>query len=217
MSFFLWTVMNALAEMTTYLPITGTSVPLYINRFFDPSLAFASGWNYWYAYAMLISAEVSAAAVVIGYWTTSVPVAVWISIILVLIVCLNIFVVSLYGESEFWFASIKILAILGLIILGIVLFAGGGPDHHELAFTVCPFPFESLDLFSHSFSTGPTLARSKSTPQLETLESSWPSGLRWSDPDLLSFSHPSLLRLRPARVRHLEGTFQKPVADSSIV
>lgn len=120
MSFLLWTVMNALAEMTTYLPITGTSVPLYINRFLDPSLAFASGWNYWYAYAMLISAETSAAAVVIGYWTTSVHVAIWITIILILIVCLNIFVVSLYGESEFWFASIKIIAILGLIILGML-------------------------------------------------------------------------------------------------
>lgn len=74
---------------------------------------------------MLIAAEISAASVVIQYWTTSVPVAVWITIILVLIVILNIFVVSIYGESEFWFASIKIIAIVGLIVLGIVLFFGG--------------------------------------------------------------------------------------------
>ena len=74
---------------------------------------------------MLIAAEISAASVVIQYWTTSVPVAVWITIILVLILILNIFVVSIYGESEFWFASIKIIAIVGLIVLGIVLFFGG--------------------------------------------------------------------------------------------
>ena len=48
MSIILWFIMNALAEMTTYIPITGASVPYYINRFFEPSLAFASGWNYWY-------------------------------------------------------------------------------------------------------------------------------------------------------------------------
>ena len=47
MSFIIWCVMNSLAEMTTYLPVSGTSPPFYINRFFEPSLAFASGWNYW--------------------------------------------------------------------------------------------------------------------------------------------------------------------------
>ena len=50
---------------------------------------------------MLIAAEISAASVVIEYWTEKVPVAVWITIILVLILTLNIFVVSIYGESEF--------------------------------------------------------------------------------------------------------------------
>ena len=54
-----------------------------------------------YTYSMLIAAEISAASVVIEYWTEKVPVAVWITIILVLIVTLNIFVVSIYGESEF--------------------------------------------------------------------------------------------------------------------
>ena len=52
--------------------------------------------------------------------------AAWITIILVTIVLLNIFRVSLCGESEFWFASIKMIAILGLIIVGAVLFFGGG-------------------------------------------------------------------------------------------
>lgn len=39
-----------------------------------------------------------------------------------------------YGEAEFWFASLKIIAIVGLIILGIVLFFGGGPNHDRLGF-----------------------------------------------------------------------------------
>ena len=60
--------MQILAEMTTYLPVQGASVPTYINRFFEPSLAFAAGWNYWYTYAVLVAAEISAASLVIDYW-----------------------------------------------------------------------------------------------------------------------------------------------------
>ena len=63
-----WTILQSLAEMTTYLPVQGASVPLYVHRFFEPSLAFAAGWNYWYSYAMLVAAEISAASVVIEYW-----------------------------------------------------------------------------------------------------------------------------------------------------
>ena len=63
-----WVVMQSLAEMTAYLPVQGASVPVYVNRFFEPSLAFAAGWNYWYTYAVLVAAEISAASVVIDYW-----------------------------------------------------------------------------------------------------------------------------------------------------
>ena len=67
-----WTVVQSLAEMTTYLPVEGASVPYYVHRFFEPSLAFAAGWNYWYSYAMLVAAEISAASVVIDYWANPV-------------------------------------------------------------------------------------------------------------------------------------------------
>lgn len=51
-----------------------------------------------------------------------------------MVLLLNIVTVSVYGEAEFWFASIKIITIIGLIILGIVLFFGGGPKHDRLGF-----------------------------------------------------------------------------------
>lgn len=135
MSVIIWFVTQSLAEMTTWLPVPGASVPFYINRFWDPSLAFASGWNYWYTYAILVAAEISAASIVIDYWTTKVHVAVWITILLVVVVALNIFAVKFYGEAEFWFASIKIIALVVLIITGIVIFFGGGPaQNHVLGF-----------------------------------------------------------------------------------
>lgn len=132
MMFVVWIVMNNLAEMVVYLPMKGITVPYFVGRFVDPSLAFADGWNYWYAYAMLIAAETTAAGIVLDYWNAPVNIAVWIAIVLVIILLLNIIAVSFFGEAEFWFASIKLITICGLIILGIVLFFGGGPDQHGI-------------------------------------------------------------------------------------
>ncbi|KAI1807491.1 proline-specific permease [Daldinia bambusicola] len=134
MMFVVWVIMNNLAEMVTYLPMKGISIPYFVGRFVEPSLAFAAGWNYWYAYAMLLAAECTAGAIILQYWTNAVPVAVWIAIQLIVILLLNIIAVSFFGEAEFWFASIKLLTITGLIILGIVLFFGGGPNHDHLYF-----------------------------------------------------------------------------------
>ncbi|ODQ64626.1 hypothetical protein NADFUDRAFT_71070 [Nadsonia fulvescens var. elongata DSM 6958] len=134
MSFVIWTIMNVLGEMTTYLPLTGASAPMYINRFADKSLAFATSWNYWYAFAILVPTEITACGIIIQYWTKNVNIAVWITIVLVVCVLLNVFAVKLFGETEFWFASIKIIAIMGLIIVGVVIFFGGTPTHDRLGF-----------------------------------------------------------------------------------
>ncbi|RDA84879.1 hypothetical protein CP532_2084 [Ophiocordyceps camponoti-leonardi (nom. inval.)] len=126
-----WNVMNALAEMTVYLPLRGITVPYLVGRFLDPSLAFADGWNYWYAYAMLVGAEATAAGIIIDYWKPPVNIAVWIAVVLVVMLLLNIVAVGFFGEAEFWFASIKLITLCGLIILGVVIFFGGGPDQHH--------------------------------------------------------------------------------------
>ncbi|EFZ04503.1 amino acid permease family protein [Metarhizium robertsii] len=127
MMMIVWVVMNCLAEMVTYLPMRGITVPYFVDRFVDPSLGFAAGWNYWYAYAILIGAEATAAGIIIDYWGANVNIAVWITIVLAVILFLNIIAVSFFGEAEFWFASIKLITIMGLIILGIVIFFGGAP------------------------------------------------------------------------------------------
>ncbi|KAE8450359.1 hypothetical protein EG329_006433 [Mollisiaceae sp. DMI_Dod_QoI] len=140
MMFVVWCVMNDLAEMFTYLPMKGISVPYFVGRFVDPSLAFATAWNYWYAYAILVAAETSAAAIVLDYWNAPVNVAVWITMVLIIMLLLNVIAVSFFGEAEFWFASIKLITIMGLIILGVVLFFGGGPNHDRLGFRYWDHP-----------------------------------------------------------------------------
>ena len=127
--------MNILAEIVTYLPMKGITIPYFVKRFVDPSLAFAAGWNYWYAYAILVAAEATAGSILLDYWDTPVPTAVWIAIFLLVILLLNIVAVGVFGEAEFWFASIKFITIMGLIILGFVIMLGGSPnDQGRLGF-----------------------------------------------------------------------------------
>ncbi|KAF3992331.1 hypothetical protein FT663_01168 [Candidozyma haemuli var. vulneris] len=134
MSTVVWFVMNMLAEMASFLPVPGTGSQQFINDFTDPSIGFALGYNYWYGFSILVATETVAAAMLIQYWTTDVHIAVWISILLGLMLLLNVLPVQFFGEAEFFFASIKIFAITGLIILGIVLFFGGGPNKDMLGF-----------------------------------------------------------------------------------
>ncbi|EAZ63582.2 Proline specific permease [Scheffersomyces stipitis CBS 6054] len=134
MSSVVYFVMQMLAEMTTFLPLPGSGAQSFVNDYLSESFGFAIGWNYWYAFSILVAAEVTAAAIVVQYWITSVNIAVWITIFLVLIILLNIISVRFFGEAEFWFASIKLITLTGLIILGVVLFFGGGPSHDRLGF-----------------------------------------------------------------------------------
>ncbi|GAA5863082.1 hypothetical protein JCM3774_001415 [Rhodotorula dairenensis] len=129
-----YSMMIALGEMTTLYPVNGAFVH-YASRFIDPSVGFALGWNYWYSWAVTIPTEIIAAALVLDYWpgAARVNVAVWISLWLVVICSFNFIGVRSFGEAEFWFSLIKILAILGLIIVALIITAGGipGSDPNE--------------------------------------------------------------------------------------
>lgn len=134
-------MMQCLGEMATWLPLPG-SIPQFCARYVDDALGFAVGWNNWYASAITLCTEISAASVVIGYWEGAqhINVAVWISIFIVLVVCLNIFAVAIYGEAEFIFASIKIITIVGLLIMAFIVDLGGGPKHDRLGFRFWKHP-----------------------------------------------------------------------------
>ncbi|KAI9834348.1 MAG: hypothetical protein M1826_004274 [Phylliscum demangeonii] len=129
----IYAMMQCLGEMATWLPLPG-AIPQFCARYVDEAMGFAVGWNNWYSSAITLCAEISAASIVIGFWNDSITVAAWIALILALVICLNIFAVSIYGEAEFVFASIKIITIVGLLIMALVLDLGGGPRHDRLGF-----------------------------------------------------------------------------------
>ncbi|BGP45246.1 hypothetical protein JCM10450v2_001063 [Rhodotorula kratochvilovae] len=122
-----YAVMVALGEMASVLPIPGGQVTL-AARFVNGPFGFTVGYFYAYDWLLALPAELSASAVLISYWDKTTNPAVYITVTGIVAVAINWAGPRVYGETEFWFAGIKVITIVGLVILGIILAAGGGPS-----------------------------------------------------------------------------------------
>jgi yeast amino acid transporter len=122
-----YSVMVALGEMATYLPVSG-AFTVYASRFVDSSLGFAMGWIYWFSWAMTFALELTASGLIIQYWRQDLNIGIFTGVFFVVITALNMLPVSVYGEVEFWFAFIKVLTVVGFIIFGICIDAGAGQN-----------------------------------------------------------------------------------------
>ncbi|KAI1818745.1 amino acid permease [Poronia punctata] len=124
--FIVFLVMAGLGEISAWLPMSAGFTG-YASRFCDPSLGFALGWVYWFKYIILPPNQLTALALVIQFWLPPERVnpGVWIAIFLVLILCINYFGVRFFGEFEFWLSSFKVVVIIGIIILSLIITAGG--------------------------------------------------------------------------------------------
>ncbi|KJA20469.1 hypothetical protein HYPSUDRAFT_43168 [Hypholoma sublateritium FD-334 SS-4] len=126
----------SVGEMTIWAPISGT-FPHFAARWVDPALGFATGWNYFYNKAIVTATEITAAAILLKYWDTNAPssrIAGYTALMCALILLINIFGVRFFGESEFAFAIIKLILIIGLLITGLVIDLGGGPTGERIGF-----------------------------------------------------------------------------------
>lgn len=119
-----------IAECASLMPTASASLR-HAEQFIDPALGFVAGWmGVW---SSILPGEVSATALIVSYWT-DLSEAIWISIVIVLIVFCNFLKIRYYGEIEFTFAIIKMLLLVGLIIISIVITAGGGPNGKPIGF-----------------------------------------------------------------------------------
>jgi len=122
-------IMRQLGEMVVDEPVAG-SFSYFADKYFGPFAGFLSGWNYWVLYILVSMAELSAVGIYMHYWWPNLPT--WVSALafFVIINGINFTSVKSYGELEFWFAIVKVLAIVGMIAFGGWLLASGhaGPD-----------------------------------------------------------------------------------------
>ncbi|KAL4808455.1 amino acid permease-domain-containing protein [Aspergillus unguis] len=123
----LYCTVHALGEMAVLFPVAG-SFAHYSTRFLDPAWGFAMGWNYALQWLVILPLEIVAASITVDYWESNISNAAWVALFWVVIVSINLFGVKGYGEAEFVFSSIKVVAVISFIILGVILNCAGGPN-----------------------------------------------------------------------------------------
>ena len=122
-------LMTSLAEMAAFMPVAG-SFRVYASKFVDPSFGFAIGWNYWYNWAITIAAELAAVVLIMKFWFPDSPSFIWSAIALITMFLINYMSVKGFGETEFWFAMIKVVTVVIFLITGVLIILGimGGKD-----------------------------------------------------------------------------------------
>jgi amino acid transporter len=125
-------VQFALGETSALFPVTGAFVR-HAELLVDPALGFAIGWNVVYGTYLSVPSEISAALVLIQYWTDKYP-ALWISLFIIVTFLVGIIFVGVYGEVEFFFAMVKILLVVAVVVMGLVIDLGGVPGSERIGF-----------------------------------------------------------------------------------
>jgi AAT family amino acid transporter len=122
----LFLIMRALGELLLYRPVSG-SFATYAAEFVGPWAGFMTGWSYWFMWVTIGMAEITAVGVYVHYWFPGIPQWIPALITLGLLYSANLTTVKLFGEIEFWFALIKVVTIVAMIIIGltIILFKFG--------------------------------------------------------------------------------------------
>ncbi|OAL29318.1 hypothetical protein AYO22_02212 [Fonsecaea multimorphosa] len=131
-------VQFALGEVTALLPVTGSFVR-HAELLIDPAFGFAIGYNLVYGNCLSIPTEITAICVLFQYWTDVNP-SVWIVIFIALTLIVGLSFIGIYGEVEFWFALLKILFIVFLILLGLVIDLGGVSGTPRIGFRYWKHP-----------------------------------------------------------------------------
>ncbi|MEY9843463.1 amino acid permease [Streptacidiphilus sp. MAP5-3] len=121
---FAFLVVRALGELVLYRPSSGSFVS-YAREFLGEKGAYVAGWMYVLNWATTGMADITAVALYVHYWGAFSSVPQWLLalIALAVVVSINLISVRLFGEMEFWFAIIKVAAIVLFLIVGIVLLA----------------------------------------------------------------------------------------------
>ncbi|MFJ5680547.1 amino acid permease [Streptomyces sp. NPDC093097] len=116
----------ALAEMTVAHPQAGGFGAL-AHTYFGPWASFAQRWMYWVAQVVNVGGEVTAAGMYVRLWWPALPLWIPVAVFSILIVTINRASVRFFGEFEFWFAMVKIVAIVAFVLIGLAWITVGLP------------------------------------------------------------------------------------------
>lgn len=120
-------VMRMLGEMSAARPASG-SFSVHAERALGPWAGFTAGWIYWTLLCVAIATEATAAAKIMTGWLPGTAPWMWVALFMVVFCVSNLAAVRNFGEYEFWFAALKVLAITAFLVLGVLAVAGTLPD-----------------------------------------------------------------------------------------
>lgn len=115
-------LMTSLGELATHNPTSGAFFT-YGTKYVEGGFGFALGWNYWYNWAITVAFELVAVQFIMKFWFPDIPGFYWSAIFLSVIFAINSLSVKGFGESEFLFSLVKVIAIIVFIIIGIAMIA----------------------------------------------------------------------------------------------
>ncbi|GEN35716.1 amino acid permease [Aneurinibacillus danicus] len=119
-------VMRMLGEMAIQNPDSG-SFATYAHQALGPWAGFTIGWLYWFFWVVVIAIEATAGGAIMNGWIPDVPIWAWSLILTFLLTLTNVYSVRSFGEFEYWFAMIKVVAIILFILLGAAIIFGFVP------------------------------------------------------------------------------------------
>lgn len=130
-------VNNSIAEMNTFMPVSGGFIRL-AGHWVDDALGFTAGWNFFFYEALLIPFEITALNLVLSFWNSDItnpgPTAGICAAVIVCYAALNILAVRFYGEAEFWLSGGKVILILILFCFTFITMVGGNPQNDPYGF-----------------------------------------------------------------------------------
>jgi AAT family amino acid transporter len=127
-------VLRTLGEMAVHEPVAG-SFAAYANTYVGPLAGYMVGWGYWTYWIVVGIAEVTAVGIYMGIWFPETPQWIWALSSILMMGMINLIAVKVFGEFEFWFALIKVVAIVAMIALGgSVIFFGFTNDWNPVGF-----------------------------------------------------------------------------------
>ncbi|MDN3294735.1 amino acid permease [Streptomyces ficellus] len=116
-------VMRMLGEMAAARPTSG-SFSTYADQALGRWAGFSIGWLYWFFWVVVLAVEATAGAEILEHWIPAVPQWAWALLVMVVLTATNLASVSSYGEFEFWFAGIKVVAIAAFVVVGLLAVFG---------------------------------------------------------------------------------------------
>ncbi|OTB00946.1 hypothetical protein M426DRAFT_266716 [Hypoxylon sp. CI-4A] len=151
---FLALINNCMAEMTVYMPVSGSFIRM-AGHWVDDALGFAVGWNFFLFQVVVIPFEITALTLVLSYWA-DIPVAAICGTCIALYFLLNVYAVAWYGEAEFWLCSGKVLLLAILFSFTFVTMIGGNAQRDAYGFRNWESPgFLSALWFASFAAVGP--------------------------------------------------------------